>query len=154
MDLPIAPIDLRLSPFFCRSMLLLKLFQLFAERSFLLLSFRHHPIQHICRLLASKNLNRFTIANSNKRLRYSLLKRTQIAFQNGKFGRTTIQHLINHKFQQAFRKIHVHIQIIECHLRFDHPEFCKMSPGFTFLCSKRWTKRVDFPVSHRHRLPI
>ncbi|MNE39479.1 hypothetical protein D3C80_1334350 [compost metagenome] len=60
-------------------------------------------------------------------LRFGLLFLSIAVVQELQIVCTMIHHILANVFQHAFRQIHVVRKFVECHFRFNHPEFSQMA---------------------------
>src|SRR5690625_3839927 len=147
-------INLRLSPFLCRTVLLLYRLPL----SFNLLHFKPAGLLHLLQkgggLSALQLLYGFCVGHPHKRLFCSILQRCQISFQNGKLLPALIQHCVDDCLYHRFGQIHIHRQVIESHLWLNHPELGQMTSRFRFFGTEGGSECIDQTVCHGQGLSI
>ena len=65
-----------------------------------------------------------------------------------------LQHIVDHIFQHCLRQIHIILQICKCHLRLDHPEFCRVAGRIGILSTEGRSKSINIFKCHRVGLSV
>jgi len=65
---------------------------------------------------------------------------------------TVLQYVVEQKLEELLRQIHIVIEIVKRHLRFDHPELGKVAAGIRVFSAERRAEGVDQRQRHRVNL--
>ena len=77
-----------------------------------------------------------------------------VALQHLELLRAVAQHVVHDVDDEVLDEVHVVVQVVEGHLRLDHPELGEVATGLGLLRAEGGTEGVDQPVRHGQGLAV
>ena len=105
-------------------------------------------------LLATDDAHGIVVVYTGKRQLHRILQEGGVATKCFQFLLTVFEDVCHHRFDELLDEVHVHIEVIESHLRFYHPELAEVSSRLGFFCTKSRAEGVDLAMCHGERFTI